>query len=128
MPTLNVTLMISYGSLVPNGAVPRREPFNYVLEYAEESCKVVSIPPSSVDHEILLDSLESPKFLFARAEVADIIVKLADGSTSSPTTTTLAADLGWLMLVHPLGQPINSLLASTPASPAGARLRIIAFE
>ncbi len=129
MPTLSVSLTVSYGSLVPNGAVPRREPFTYLLEYSEESCKVVAVPPNSTDFPIALDSVANPKFLMVAVDLADVIVSLDDGVTNAPTTTTLAAGAGWIMMVNPLGQTINGLKVTSPSSPAsGARVRVIAFE
>jgi len=129
MPTLTVNLTVSYGTTVPNGAVPRREPYNFVLDYVEESCKLVHVPAGAADFSIKLDSINTPKFLLVRAELSDVIVRLSDGVTTSPTETSLAAELGWFMFVHPIGQPIQELLITAPSSPiSGARVRIIAFE
>ncbi len=129
MPTLNVNVTLSYGTTEPNGAVMRREPYNFVLDYTEESSKLVHVPAGSTDFVIKLDSVDNPKFLFARAELADVIVKLSDGVTTDPTVSALSSEMGWMMFVHPVGQPIKEMHVTTPSSPlSGARVRIIAFE
>lgn len=129
MPTLTANLIISYGSVLPNGAVPRREPYTFTLDYDEESTKIALVPPGSTDFVISLDTVGAPKFLFVYAELADVLIKLSDGVNPEMTTTSLSADAGWMMFVHPIGQPIRRLLVTTASSPiSGAKVRVISFE
>lgn len=130
MPILNASLVVTYGSLIPNGAVPRRDPFLFTLEYTEESSKLVHVPPNMTDYPIKLDSISEPKFLLLSCELADVGIKLSDGLVDGGrVTSALAAGAGWIMLVHPVGQQIKEILVTTPASPvSGARVRVISFE
>jgi len=127
MPTLTVNATISYGSTVPDGSVPCREPIAFTLNYSESSIKIVQIAASTTDFPVSLDTLGAPKFVFVQSVETDVTVKLSDGVDS--VATTLAQSSGWAMLANPNGQPVNQLLITTPASPVtGARVRILAFE
>lgn len=127
MPTLNVSATISYGSTVPDGAVPCREPLSFSLSYAESSIKIVQIAAGSVDFPVSLDTVSSPKFVFIQSVETDVTVKLSDGNTDVPTSVAQAG--GWIMLANPNGQAINALLITAPASPVtGARVKILSFE
>jgi hypothetical protein len=129
MPNLTVVATLTYGDTTPDGAVPCREPLNFTLAYTEASIKTVQIAASSTDFAINVDTVGSPKFIFAKAELTDVTVKLSDGVVASPTPTSLSPDGGWLMLANPNGQVIKTLLVTTPASPtSGARVKVIAFE
>ena len=129
MPTLTITGSLSYGSTTPDGSVPCREPLTYSLTYTEQSIKTVQIAASTTDFPITLDTVGSPRFIFAKAELTDVTVKLSDGVVASPTPTSLAESGGWIMIANPNGQTINRLLVTTPASPtSGARVKVLAFE
>jgi len=130
MPTLTANLVVTYGSLIPNGAVPRRDPFIFALDYTEESSKLVHVPPAVIDYPVQLDSITAPKFLLLSCELADVSIQLSDGlDEGGRVTSALAAGAGWIMFVHPVGQQIKEILVTTPASPvSGARIRIISFE
>ena len=122
MPTLNTTLTIAYGSLDSTGTAPRRELFNFKIDYTDELCRSITIPPNTVDYEVSLESLGAPKFIFACAELTDLEVTLEGAFTK------LSAGSGWLMLVNPMGQPMRMLLVNTPATGTEGRLRIMAFS
>jgi len=127
MPTLTVSATLSYGNTVPDGSVPCRLPLSYSLTYTEASNKIVHIAANTVDFPVALDTVSSPKFVFVQSLETDVTVKLSDGVVSVPTALTPTA--GWVMLANPNGQPVNSLLITTPASPVGgARVNIISFE
>lgn len=129
MPTLTVAATLTYGGTTPDGAVPCRMPINFALDYTEQSIKTVQIAASTTDFPITVDTVGSPKFLFARSDTTDVILKLSDGVTADPTPTGLSEDGGFIMLANPNGQAITQLLVTTPASPTGgARVTVIAFE
>lgn len=129
MPNLTVAATMTYGDTTPDGAVPCREPLNFTLAYSEASIKTVLIAASSTDFAVDVDTIGTPKFIFARAELAEVTVKLSDGVVATPTPTSLSSDGGWLMIANPNGQAIKTLLVTTPASPAsGARVKLLAFE
>jgi len=125
--TLTVATTITFGDSALNGGIPQRVPLSFALTYAEESNKTVLVPAASTDFEITLDSVENPKFLLVRSLDVDCSCKLVSGLTNAPTE--LAGGGGWIMITNPSGQPINSLLVTTPASPSsGAHIQVIAFE
>ncbi len=128
MPALEVSLSIAYGDTLPaTNTVPWRKNFTFSLTYTEESIKTVAIPAATTDFPILLDTVTAPKFVFARAVDVDVIIKFVDGADEVPTA--LAAASGWLMIVNPNGQPMDSFLVTTPASPTtGAHVQVLAFE
>lgn len=127
MPTLNVSATISYGSTVPDGAVPCREPLSFSLNYSESSIKIVQVAAGAVDFAVSLDTVSSPKFVFVQSVETDVTVKLSNGVTNVPTSVAQAG--GWVMLANPNGQAVNELLISAPASPVtGARVKILSFE
>jgi hypothetical protein len=127
MPTLTVNATITYGSTVPDGSVPCREPLFYTLNYTESSIKIVQIAASTTDFLVSLDTIGAPRFVFVQAVETDVTVKLSDGVND--VATTLAQAGGWVMLANPNGQPVNQLLVTTPASPVtGARVRVLSFE
>lgn len=124
---LTATLTLQFGDASVQGAVPARRPLTFSLAYTEESQKIVSVPANTTDQPIALDSVASPKFLFARAIDIDLDVKLVSGSDE--VATNLAVSSGFILIANPSGQAINSLLVTTPASPStGGRIEIIAFE
>jgi len=129
MATLTVTTVISYGSTVPDGSVPCREPLSLTFTFTEQSTKIVQIPAATVDFPVLLDTVGAPKFVFVQALETDVTVKLSDGLVVSPTPTSLAQAGGWIMLSNPTGQQIKQFLVTTPASPTtGARVKFLSFE
>jgi hypothetical protein len=129
MPTLTVTSVITYGSTVPDGSVPMREPVSMTFTYTEQSIKTVQIAANITDYSVTLDTLDAPKFVFIQAVETDVTVKLSDGTVVTPTPTALAVASGWVMLANPAGQPIKEFLVTTPASPTtGARVKFLAFE
>lgn len=130
MPTLTAQLSISYGDSIPNAQViPWRNVFNFSLTYTEESIKTVAIPANTTDFSITLDTVTAPKFVFMRTLDVDVTVKVSDGVVVTPTPTALGAASGWLMFVNPNGQPVDTFLVTTPASPTtGAHVQVLAFE
>ncbi len=129
MPSLTISTVITYGSTTPDGSVPCREPYLLTFTYTEQSIKTVQIAADEEDFEVLLDTLDSPKFVFVQAVETDVTIKLSDGVVVTPTPTTLAVAGGWVMLSNPAGQLIKKFLVTTPASPTtGARVKFMAFE
>lgn len=128
MPTLTATLTLSYGSTVPDGSVPCREPLTFTLAYNEVSIKTVQIAASSVDVPVLLDTVTAPKFLLVRAVVTDVTIKVSDGVVLTPTPTAVSAASGWICFANPTGQTINQFLVTTPASTTGSTVSFMAFE
>lgn len=127
MPTLTVNATVTYGSTVPDGSVPCREPLLYTLNYTESSIKIVQVAANTTDFLVSLDTVSAPKFVLVQSLETDVTVKLSDGSTNVPTTLAQAG--GWVMLSNLNGQPVNELLITTPASPVtGARVKILSFE
>jgi len=124
---LTATLTLAYGDTATQGNVLSRQNFAFSLAYAEESSKIVHVPASSTDFPVNLDTVGSPKFLFARTLDIDVTLKLSD--TVDDVPSALAAASGWLMICNPSGQAVKQLLATTPPSPAsGAHIQVIAFE
>lgn len=129
MPTLTATTTLQYGNTTPDGAVPCRVPLTFTLTYTEKSEKIVAVAAGQTDQAVTFDSISAPKFLFARSLEGDVTIKVSDGVTADPTPTALSATSGWIMLAHPDGQSINTILITTPASPtSGARIEFIVFE
>lgn len=129
MPTLTTTTVLSFGDTTPEGSVPQRIPLSFSLTYTEQSTKIVHIAASAVDSLITLDSVATPKFLFARSLEGDVTIKISDGVVATPTPSALTSTSGWVMIANPSGQVINRILVTTPASPTtGARIQVIAFE
>lgn len=128
MPTLTASVTIAYGDTLPaTSTVPWRKTFDFALTYAEESIKTVSIPASTTDFLLTLDTVTAPKFIFMRTIDVDVTVKYSDGTDE--VATALSATSGWLMIVNPNGQPMNRFLVTTPASPTtGAHVQVLAFE
>lgn len=129
MPSLTAALTLTYGDTTPDGAVPCRVPLTFTMAYTEQSIKTVQIPASTTDFPVNVDTVGSPKFIFAEVDTTDVTVKLSDGVVVTPTPTSLSESGGWLMIANPNGQQIKTLLVTTPASPAtGALFKVIAFE
>jgi len=129
MPNLTLTGTLTYGNTTPEGAVPCREPLSFTVAYTESSMKTVQIAASGTDVPITLDSVGAPKFLLIQAIETDVTVKLSDGVTADPTPTAVSVGGGWVIIANTAGQVINTLLVTTPASPAtGAKLRVLAVE
>lgn len=129
MADLTVAATLTFGSSTPDGAVPCREPLSFTVSYTEKTDKTVQIAAGVTDFPIDLDSVGAPKFLFIQALETDVTVMLSDGVTANPTPTAVAEADGWVMITTTVGQEINALLVTTPASPtSGARLRVLAVE
>lgn len=125
--TITAALTLTFGDASTQGAVQARQPLSFSLTYAEKSEKTVLVPAGSTDFAVALDTIEAPKFLLVRSLDVDVTLKLVNGVDSAPTA--LAGTGGWIMLCNPSGQPINSLLVTTPAAPTtGAHIDVIAFE
>lgn len=129
MPTLNVEMVLSYGDLTPDTAVPCRTPLSFALTYTEEATKRVRVPASSTDFLVALDTVNAPRFLFVQSIEEDVTIKLTDGVVTDPASIAVAEGSGWIMIACPTGQAVNKLLVTTAASPAtGALIHIISFE
>lgn len=129
MPTLTLSATLTVGATTPDGAVPCREPLAFTVSYTEKSDKTVAIAANTADFPIALDSVSAPTFLLVQSLETDVTVKVSDGVSADPTPTAVSATSGWVMIANASGQPINSLLVTTPASPTtGARVRVLAVE
>ena len=125
---LTATLTLSYGDASVQGAVLARRPLTFALAYAEESTKIVHVPANTTDFQVDLDTINAPKFLFARTMDVDVTIKLSDAGANE-VPSALSADSGWVMICNPAGQAVKRLLITTPATPAGgAHVEILAFE
>jgi len=129
MASLTFSGTLTYGDTTAEGAVASREPLTFTVSYTEASMKTVAIEASQIDSPITLDSVGSPKFLLVQSLETDVDIKVSDGIVATPTPTKLSATSGWVLVANPGGQPISSLLVTTPATPStGARIRVVAVE